>query len=55
MRSNFNSMINYEMFMTNYEVFENDLFFIKISLFTHKSNLQNDTILKYGQGGTAGK
>lgn len=55
MRSNFNSMINYEIFMTNYEVYENDLFFIKISLFTHKSNLQNDTILKYGQGGTAGK
>ena len=52
MRSNFNTMINYEIFMTNYKVFENDLFFIIISLFTHKSNLQNDMILKYG---TAGK
>lgn len=48
-------MINYEIFITNFEVYENDLFFIKISLFTHKSNLQNDMILKYGQVGTAGK
>lgn len=42
MRSNFNTMINYEIFMTNYEVYENDLVFIKISLFTHKFTKWHD-------------